>query len=48
VAEGATEGGKVTYVPSRNMNADCFEEREAIIAPLDILLKKYNNNLTIK
>jgi hypothetical protein len=25
VAEGATERGKVMYVPSRNTNADCFQ-----------------------
>jgi hypothetical protein len=28
-AEGATEQGKVMYVPSRNMNADYFEGRGA-------------------
>jgi hypothetical protein len=27
VAGGATEHGKVTYVPSRNKNADSFEKR---------------------
>jgi hypothetical protein len=31
LAEGATEGGKVTYVLSRNTNADCFQNRGAII-----------------
>jgi hypothetical protein len=25
VAGGASEQGKVTYVPGRNTNADCFE-----------------------
>jgi hypothetical protein len=30
VAEGATERGKVTYVSSRNTNADCFEGRGTI------------------
>jgi hypothetical protein len=30
VAEGATERGKVTYVPSRNTNADCFQDRGAM------------------
>jgi hypothetical protein len=27
VAGGATERGKITYVSSRNMNFDCFEDR---------------------
>jgi hypothetical protein len=28
LAEGATEGVKVTYVPSGNTNADCFQDRD--------------------
>jgi hypothetical protein len=32
VAEGATERGKVTHVPSRNTNADCFQGRRAILS----------------
>jgi hypothetical protein len=28
--EGATERGKVTYVPSGKKNADCFQDRGAI------------------
>jgi hypothetical protein len=31
LAEGATERGKVTYVTSRNTNADCFQDRGTII-----------------
>jgi hypothetical protein len=27
LAEGATEHGEVTYVPSGNTNADCFQGR---------------------
>jgi hypothetical protein len=35
MAGGATERGKVTYVPSRDKNADCFEERQRQhLAPL--------------
>jgi hypothetical protein len=30
LAEGAVVRGKVTYVPSRNTNADCFQNRGAI------------------
>jgi hypothetical protein len=30
MTNGATESGKVTYVPSKNTNADCFEDRGAI------------------
>jgi hypothetical protein len=26
VAEGVTEHGKFTYVPSRNINTNCFED----------------------
>jgi hypothetical protein len=31
-ADGATERGKVTYVPSGNTNADCFRDRGAIFS----------------
>jgi hypothetical protein len=31
LAEGATERGEVTYVPSGNTNADCFQGRGKII-----------------
>jgi hypothetical protein len=31
-AEGATESVKVTYVPGRNTNADCFQERGAMFS----------------
>jgi hypothetical protein len=41
VAEGANERGKVTCVPSRNTNADSFQNRGPIFsATKDI----YNNN----
>jgi hypothetical protein len=30
LAEGATERGKVTYVPSGNTNADCFQDKGII------------------
>jgi hypothetical protein len=30
MAEGATEHGKVTNVPSENMSANCFEVRRDI------------------
>jgi hypothetical protein len=37
LAEGGSERGKVTYVPSRNTNAYCFQDRGAIfIASIDI------------
>jgi hypothetical protein len=32
VAEGATECGVITYVPSRNTNADCFQDRGAMFS----------------
>jgi hypothetical protein len=32
LAEGATERGKVTYVPSGNTNVDCFQGRGAIFS----------------
>jgi hypothetical protein len=32
LAEGATERGKVTDVPSGNTNADCFQGRGAIFS----------------
>jgi hypothetical protein len=32
LADGATERGKVTYVPSRNTNADCFQDRGALFS----------------
>jgi hypothetical protein len=32
LAEGATERGKVTYVPSRNTNAGCFQDRGAMFS----------------
>jgi hypothetical protein len=41
VAEGATERGKVTYVPSVNTNADCFDDRGAMFsATKDICYKQ--------
>jgi hypothetical protein len=37
LAEGATESGKVTYVPSKNKNVDRFQDRGAIFtATIDI------------
>jgi hypothetical protein len=45
VAEGATERGKVTYVASRNKNANCYEEIEATFSTTrDIIKNMYNNN----
>jgi hypothetical protein len=32
LVEGATEHGKVTYVLSRNTNADCFQDRGALFS----------------
>jgi hypothetical protein len=43
VAEGATERGRVMYVPSRNTDAECFQEREYLV-PLQTFIK---NNLSI-
>jgi hypothetical protein len=40
VAEEATERGGVTYVRSRNANADCFEDSRATFAPLKTLIKQ--------
>jgi hypothetical protein len=41
VAKGATELCKVTYGPSRNMNADCFEDKGVIFSgSKEIYLKK--------
>jgi hypothetical protein len=47
VAGGATEHGKGTHVPSRNTNADCFEERgEIFSAVINIYLKKQGIGMT--
>jgi hypothetical protein len=37
--EGATERGKVTYVPSRNTNADCFQDRGECLVPLETCIE---------
>jgi hypothetical protein len=31
--------GKVTYLPNRNMNADCFGDRKKILASLKSFIK---------
>jgi hypothetical protein len=33
LAEGATERGKITYVPSRNTKTDSFQDRGTILVP---------------
>jgi hypothetical protein len=37
LAQGATERVKVTYVPSRNTNADCFQDRGAKLMMMIII-----------
>jgi hypothetical protein len=34
LGEGATERGKVTYVPSRNTNVDCFQDKGEIFSAI--------------
>jgi hypothetical protein len=38
LAEGATEFDKVAYVPNRNTDTDCFEDRGAIFSASNIFL----------
>jgi hypothetical protein len=40
LAEGATERRQVTYFPSRNTNADCFEGRGTIFSATKDIFKK--------
>jgi hypothetical protein len=39
VAQGATERVKITYVPSRNTNVDCFQDRRALFSAAKTFIK---------
>jgi hypothetical protein len=45
VAGGIAESGKVTYVPSRNTNVDCFEDRGATFS---VIVNTFIENKTVE